>query len=280
MSNEFYLTLTRHPDPAAVADALGAGLRAQGYTPYDPFPGGNGPARIWTSKVTAFVAPPRAGWVCIIGRVPVAALAKAGATLGSPMLHLWLTPEIWGYLLFVDGDEAMDMTALDGFLRPSRTLDDLRRAVAGSLDNMPLDPIDPTEGALPENIIIMADEHNVDMDKAQKMIDKYTGKLLGKLGKRGGSAERAEQTAALNALQGVPSIWESACGRRLRAFAACLALPENWHRPGLETIRAAYAVVRRKRANPNATLLASDISAHAALPDAEAYLPVYFGLAG
>ena len=110
-------------------------------------------------------------------------------------------------------------------------------------------------------------------------IDKWTGKVFSKLDKAGSAdQDEAVRQAAAQALLGGPSIWDEPCGKRLRAFAACLALPEAWHRLALDDIRDAYTVVRRKGVNPNATLLQSDERAMTKLSDAGDYLPLYFGI--
>jgi hypothetical protein len=277
MTTEFYLTLTRGAQPDAIAGALGEGLEALGYERYDPFPGGKGPARIWKDKVTAFIAPPREGWTCIAGRVPAEAIAKASAELDAPLLHLWLTGDMWGYLLFAGGDDLHDVEALADFVRPGRTLDDVQRALTGELDGLPLDPAEvEDESALPGNVIALAADHDVDMEKAQQMIDKWNRRIFGRLGKKDKEAAGA-RTEAEAMLQGEPSIWGTHCGKRLRAFAAALAMPAGWHQPAFEVIRDAYTVARRRQQNPNATLLPSDEQALARLPGAADYLPVYYG---
>ncbi|MBN1285721.1 MAG: hypothetical protein JXB47_10005 [Anaerolineae bacterium] len=281
MSTEFYLTLARRAAPAAVAEALGAALETRAYLPYDPFPGGAGPARIWADKVTAFVAPAQDGWTRVIGRVPPEALAAASASLATPLLHLWLTGATWGFFLFVDGDDLTDAAALAGFLRPQCTTDDLQRAMAGDIDTAALPPIEgePGDDALPENVAVLAADRNIDMSKAQRMIEKYTGKIFSKLDRQSQDQDdEAVRAAAMEALRGGPALWETACGRRLRAFAACLDLPRGWHSPALETVRDAYTVARRKAAYPTATLLPGDRRALDKLPGAGDYLPVYFGV--
>lgn len=282
MSTEFYLTMARDIDSAALAEALSAALQAEGYTAYDPFPGGEGPARIWAEKVTAFVSPPRDGWVSVIGRVPPKVLAAASETLDTPLLHLWLTAPTWGYLLFVDGDDKTDINALAGFLRPESSIDDLQQAMTGEIDSAALDPIEGETGedTLPENVLALAADHDVDMDKAQRMIDKYTNKIFSKLDTTETDADDAAlREAALKALHGgESSLWNTPNGQRLRAFATCLALPEDWYQPAMETVRDAYTVVRRSTVRPGGTLLPSDMRALNKLPNAGEYLPVYYGI--
>ncbi len=274
----FYMTLIPDSSAAAAAEALGQSLEALGYMHYDPFPGGAGPARIWKERVTAFAAPARGSWVRIIGQAPTEALAAASARLGVPLLYVWLTGEMWGYLLFQNGNEAMDAEDLGDMLRAGCTPDDVREAVAGNLDAISLAPIEEeSAGALPDDVVVLAAEHEVDMSKAERMIDKYAGKIFAKLDRQG-ETDQAARDAAIQALQGGPSIWETSCGKRLRAFTACLALPEGWHRPALADLREAHTVVRRKTQNPNASLLPGDERALQSVPDAGDYIPIYYGI--
>ncbi|MCZ7542624.1 MAG: hypothetical protein M5R40_03370 [Anaerolineae bacterium] len=82
---------------------------------------------------------------------------------------------------------------------------------------------------------------------------------------------------ARRALAASPSLWETPSGQRLRAFAACLALPPAWHSPTLDEARQAYIVARRRALRPDASLLPGDEAALARLPDALDYTPLYFG---
>lgn len=279
MSADFYLSLVRCEDAPAVAAALGEGLKKLNYQPYDPFPGGSGPAALWKETVRAFVAPPREGWTRALGQVRPEALAHASAALGAPVLHLWLTRQFWGYLLFVDGDDVQEVEALAGLLKSGRSLDDLGRAMGGDLDGLPLDPIDASadDDALPDDVRRLAEARGVDMDRAQRMIDRWTDRLFARLDAHSGGEASAMREQAGQALAPAASVWDSPSGRRLRAFTACLALPANWHRPPLDDVRQAYIVARQKAHAPGAPLLPGDAAALARAPDAAAYLPVYFG---
>ncbi len=280
MTTDLYLTLVRREDAPAVAAGLADALNALGFQPYDPFPGGTAPSVLWKETVRAFVEPARGGWTRVLGQVRPEALERASAALGAPALHLWLARGFWGYLFFVEGEDAVDVEALAGLLRPGRSLDDVRQALGGEIDPAQLAPMsgagDPA--VLPEDVQHLAEARGVNMDKAQRMIEQWTNKLFSKLDKQSGGAASAMRAQAGDALAATPSLWDTSSGQRLRAFAACLALPAGWHHPALDDVRQAYIVARRKAQRPGASLLPGDEAALARVPDAAGYIPLYFGM--
>jgi hypothetical protein len=282
MKADCYLTLVQSEDAPAVARALRSSLEALGFQPYDPFPGGSSPPALWEQTVKAFVEPARDGWVRVLGKLRAEALSSASAMLDTPLLHLWLTGEMWGYLLFVEGADAMDEEALGSLLRPGRSLDDLRRAMAGELGTVPLDPVSWVEGedgALPDEVKRLAEGRGVDTSKAQRMIDRWADGLFSRLDKESGGQATPMRAQADHALEAAPCLWSTPAGQRMRAFAACLALPPEWHSPTLDEVRGAYMVARRKAHRPGAALLPGEETALARLPNAVSYLPLYFGMA-
>ena len=282
-THHVYLTLARHDDPRAVAGALAEGLHGLGYTPYDPFPGGSGPTALWTRTVRAFVEPARASWTRVLGELPPEALTHASEALGAPVLHLWLTSHLWGYLAFVEGAEPAHVEALSGLLKPGRSLRDVEQAMSGEPGNLALEPLEGIDtddpAALPDEVQRLAETRGVDMDAAQRMIGKWTDRLFARLDRQGGGAASEMRDQASMALAPSGSLWETTHGHRLRAFAACLALPDGWHRPALEDVRLAFMAARRRAHRPEAPLLTSDEAALARVPDAADYLPLYFGIA-
>ncbi|MCZ7542623.1 MAG: hypothetical protein M5R40_03365 [Anaerolineae bacterium] len=151
MTNDVYLTLIRHEDAPVIARALARALEALGFARYDPFPGGDSPAALWQETVRAFVAPARDGWTRVLGQTPPDALERAQAAFGAPALHLWLTRDVWGFLLFAEGADAVDVAALAGLLRPGRSLADVQQALGGEIDPAQLPPMgaDDAPAALP-----------------------------------------------------------------------------------------------------------------------------------
>ena len=84
-----------------------------------------------------------------------------------------------------------------------------------------------------------------------------------------------DQAQAL--VRGDGADWDSIPGRRLRAVAALLSIPEDWRTPPYEDVREAYHVARLLARNPKAKLLPGEREALAAVPDAIQYTPVYVG---
>ena len=123
--------------------------------------------------------------------------------------------------------------------RPEYTLDDLRHALAGEITVPAIDSDAPPilaigADALPPDIQQLAQEKDLNPDKANKLFEKISGSLFNRLPGRDDPAESAdlEQARALVSGSG-QDIWNSRAGQRIRATAGLLVLPGNWRLPHL-----------------------------------------------
>lgn len=260
----------RADDPQAITAALVESLLRHGYQRYDPFAGGTGTPPGLKTFVKHFVAPPVDGWIRILGEPnpqTVTDLSK-----GRVVLHAWLTDAYGGIQLYRDGQIRDEELA--ALLRPGKSADDLQRAQAGS------SPVaaDPLNGAVPAEMQQLAREHNVNPKQANKMIERFTSRLFGKLDRASGGEASDMQAQARALATGANRLdWNSTAGRRLKALASVLDLPSNWREPDFGAVRAAYQSARYLRKSPNARLMPDEQEALRALPDAIQYEAVYAG---
>lgn len=283
-------------DTAPVAAALNAALTALGYRPYDPFPGGTGTPPGLVSMVRLFVAPVQEGWVRILGQPDEAILPDLSQQTGAPVIYGWLTGEGGGFALFRDGARQADsagsgdLDAFEPYVRPGQTLDVLRAAFAG---NLPVEPVAAGSGDGPPVMVVGADslppelqqfaqDRGVDPKKADKILQRLSGNLFGKLARGSGGAKgeaQSDQDAARAMLSGSGGrdLWNSLDGQRLRAAAGVLNLPGNWRVPEWDAVREAYQIHRLRQRSPRMPLMPGDKETMDAVPDALAYMPVYMG---
>ena len=265
-------------DRAACEAAVEQALLQEGYRRYDPFPGSPGlTAHIWRRRVRHFLAPPESGWTRVLGEPDPPCLPLIAAGLGLPILHAWLD-DSGGDLAVWTADGAADdlAAALGGWLRADRGPADLARALAGDAPVAALEDTGPQVLAvpLPPDMADLADA--VDPDQAEKMMNRLTRSVFGKLGGgQGGDDPQAAAQAMLG--QGGAALWNGPAGRRLRAAMACLTVPANWREPEFGALQAAYQVARARRHKPDGLRLPGDDAALAAVPDALEYQLVYGG---
>lgn len=257
------------PSQQALADSLLNGLRAQGYTPYDPF--GLIPGKSYSQTVKLFIAPPTERWMRVLSEdvIPLTVVQRAsqGCTMLSVQVHQAADMHV-----FVDGESATLAEALLPHLRDGKAEDDLRQAIhapdvtvmsddATKSGEVPLD-------LLPEDIQKMAG--NVDANALNKMFGRLSKQVMGKAG---GDANAASDL--LNQSRGMD--WSSTQAVRVRALMAVLTAPDNWRTPGFTALRDAYSLHARRKRNPNARLYPGDAEAMQAVPNALDYIPVYAG---
>ena len=254
-------------DAAPLVTALEAALSAQGYAAYDPFPGGGGTPPHMRQTVRLFVAPARAGWVRVLGAPDEAALPDVQQRLGVPLLYAWLNAEGGGWALFADGARHETPDAFALYLTPGHTLDALRAAFALRAADTP-SPADT--GALPPELQALAREQGVDARQTEKLLGRLGHKLLGRF-------RDADEAQAQAMLGGAPDLWQSADGRRVRAIAALLRLPEDWRAPDWQQVRDAYHVHRLRARHSRMAALPGDDEALAAVPNVADYIPLYMG---
>lgn len=233
---------------AAVRDAL----IADGWQPYDPFPGGIGTPPALKRLVRLLVAPPVNGWVRVYGD-PAAALPTVITALsaGRLLIHVWLAEAESGMDAYLDGQSVPQRLA--AFVADERTRSDETQ-------------IAPT--ILPAGLDSLARQSSVNPAQASKMINRLARQVLGGKG-------QAEQAGAL--LSGSGPDWGSAAGRTLAQRIGQMRLPADPRLPLFETLREAYHAARALARNPNATLMANERAALKDIPDAGQYQMVYAG---
>ncbi len=283
MSQTWYSLYWPATDSAPITAAFEAVLAGQGYQPFDPFPGGTGTPPALREAVKLFVAPPREGWVQVLGQPPDSCLPDIGQRAGLPALYAWLTEQDSGVALFRDGQRLDDLDALEPYLRPGTSLDQLRQAAAGKVAVPVVESDTPPVAilgaeALPPDVRRLAQEKGVDSKHANKLVEKLGGRLFGKLSKQPGESGAEQDQARALLMGGGKDMWNSLNGQRLRAIASILNLPDHWRDPTWEDVRDAYQVFRLRQRSPRMALMPGDKEAMHAVPDALDYRPVYWGL--
>jgi hypothetical protein len=173
----------------------------------------------------------------------------------------------------------LDSGGLAAHLKPGKTPADLERALQGTAPT-PTGPGRPESGSLSGELEQLARQRGVNPEQADRMIERITGRLFGKLDRQSGGEASAFQNQArgiLGGAQGAEPDWNGPAGRRLLALAQVLSLPPNWREPDFDAVREAYQVARRLQKNPGAKLLLDEQDALRAVPDAIQYTPVYVG---
>lgn len=269
-------------DSDTLAKTLAGSLTALGYERFDPF--GIIPGKAYPQAVRLFVAPPSITnegdssrgvasilqnddssrgaasterWTRIIG-TPDAALLPSLSLL-APVLLMELDGDTALIEAYAEGEASTVEMAFEPYVRHHDCirLSMLQTAAPGNatLGGVALD-------ALPDDVQALA-QGRVDLGQANAMFKKMSGTLAQKGIE--GNAELLRQPD-----------WNSAGGARIRALAACFEIP-NWQAPDFVTLRDAYALHTRRRRLPNAALYPGDAETMAAVPDALAYTPIYYG---
>jgi hypothetical protein len=283
MNQTWYSLFLPTSESPPIADALRALLAAQGYAPYDPFPGGTGTPPNLRDMVRQFVAPAQAGWVGVLGQPVEALLPDLAQATGTPLIYGWLGEDGGGFAVFDGGARHDDPAALEPYLRSGASSDQLQRAWAGDLPVPVVDSGQPPvavlgEGALPPEVQQFARQKGVDPKKASKMAERLTGSLFGKLARKADDDVHDDQAQAQALVMGSGrDIWNSLHGQRVRVLASVLALPANWRQPDWQTVRDAYQVHRLRQRSPRMPLMPGDKEALDAVPNALEYVPVYMG---
>jgi hypothetical protein len=256
-------TADSNTDAHTIATALIDSLHQYGYQRYDPFPGGTGTPPGLKQFVKQFVAPAVNGWVRILGEPDSKALHDLSTHY--PVIFAWLTETDSGMTLYRDG--GIDPEGLSAYLRPRQRLD------AQPVNAAPT-TADPS--ILPDEIQKLARDHNVNPDQANKMINRLTANLFGKLDRASGGEANAMQAQA-RALVSNRLDWSSPAAVKLQALAGALTLPSNWREPDFDAVREAYQVARRLHKNPRSQLMPDEQAAIKAVPNALEYQAIYAG---
>jgi hypothetical protein len=282
MSQTWYRLFIPHTDSAAITDALRTVLAAQGYNPYDPFPGGTGTPIGLTEMVKLFVAPPEDEWITVLGQFPEESLLDLHQALDAPVIYGYLTDDSGGFVLFADGTRYDDPAAFEPYKRASVTSDALQDAFAGKLAVEAIEGEGPPVMAigadsLPPEIRQLAEDQGADPAQAGKLFEKMSGKLFKRMSKQTGATRDEQAQAQAMFMGGGQDAWNSLNGQRVRAIISVLTLPDNWRTPSQDAIRDAYQVFRLRQRAPRMPLMPGDKEAMDAVPDALDHTPVYMG---
>ncbi len=282
MSAPWHTLFVPLEDAARVEAALRAALADLGYRPYDPFPGGTGTPPGLTDLARGFVAPPGEGWTRVLGPLDPAAFPALGAALGVPLLEGWLADGSGGFAVWRAGLRDASADALAAFLRPDRPREALDRALRGegtlSVESSGAPPIHVIGAdALPPDVAKLAQAHGVNPKQADKLVQRLSGNLFGRLNRQAGGSDDETQAQARALLAGQADPWAEPEGQRVRALASVLAIPSRWRDPSWEAVRDAYQLRRLRQRNPRLPLMPGDQQTLDAVPDALDYRPVYMG---
>jgi hypothetical protein len=258
-------------DAAAVKTALVDVLQKHGYTPYDPFAGGTGTPPGLKTFVRHFVAPMSDGWVRILGQPDLAILSDLST--GRLVLHAWINEDDSGIEVYRSGH--IDEMAVKQF-QERLTLASPRPEGEGLAVRVKDEESSPS--ILPVEIQHLARDHNVSADQANKMIDRVTSRLFGKMDRASGGEASAVQAQARALVTGTSRIdWNSPAAQQLATLARKIPLPANWRTPDFDAVRDAYQAARMLHKNPRAQLLPDERAALNAIPNAIQYEAVYVG---
>jgi hypothetical protein len=270
----WHTAFIRADDPAPVASSLFAALTALGYSRYDPFPGGSGTPPALKTFVKQLLSPARDGWVRILGTPDLEAFLMVSQQW--PLVYGWFTEADSGWCVLDHGHSTTDAAAFEPYLKPNQSSEAFQRVQSGQLTVV---PDEPTNTLLPSDIQQLARDRGVNPKQADRMVERMTSQLFGRLDRDNDGEAGALRGQAQAMLQGGGAEWNSANGQRLRAMAAVLAIPTDWRTPAIEDVREAYSLARRLARNPKALLLPAERDTLKAVPDASSYTAVYVGKA-
>jgi hypothetical protein len=270
MSETWHSLYLPTADAPAVAAALVDTLQQHGYQRYDPFAGGSGTPPGLKVFIRHYVAPAVDGWVRVLGDPDPVVFSDLSSRW--TLLHGWLSDSDSGIEVYENRAAVPD--GLSAYLRSGKTDNDLKRALQGAVPTA----ADRPASILPDDVQQLAQDYRVNPQQANRMIDRLTGQLFGKLDRQsGGEASAMQAQARALAMGGNRPDWNSAAGQRLKALASVLTLPANWREPDFIAVRDAYQAARMLRRNPNARLMPDEQAALKALPNALVYEAVYMG---
>ncbi|MBX3063003.1 MAG: hypothetical protein KF726_08505 [Anaerolineae bacterium] len=258
----------RTDSTTAVAEALIATLTSAGYQRFDPFPGGAGTPIGIKETVKLFVAPPVDGIVRVIGGLP------ENVTLPLNFLRAWISDDNCGVMAYRDG--VADASAIADYLTVGKSLDDLAKA-----EQRPaLGVVNKSASTnLAPELAQFAEARGVNPQQADKLINRLTGQLFGKMDRQssGEAGALKDQAKALLSQAQADVDWGSPQARKLLTLVESLVLPSNWRDPDFNSLREAYQVARRLARNPKALLLPDEKQALNKVAGAIDYQAIYMG---
>lgn len=257
--------------PALIAARLRDGITRRGYTLYDPF--ALMPGMAYARAVKWLVSAARDGWVRVFAAPETDSLAGSrhiAAALADDPFALCLVLAVDEETAIIDacaqGERADVVGALSPFLRADKTPDDLHAALTARDVAAGVPAGLDVRALLPDSLQGQLDA--VQSQQAQRLTERLSQNLLGKLGASAAGAHDLVRAAA---------VWDGAAGQRVAAFASCLTLPDDWRTLDYATAREAYALYKRRERSPNLRLLPGDQSVIDAVPDIAGYYAVYAG---
>lgn len=270
MSNPWYSYFVLSDDQTDVANRVLAAYQSAGWATYDPFPGGSGTPFTFKSFAKQFVLPGSNGSVRIVSESVMPAPVLAEFSRRAPVLRAWLTAVDAGWEVIRSGSADTSQRAFGPFMRPGHPLEDITRALGG---HIPMPDIAGTgTGPLPKDVAQLAQDRSVDPKQAQRLTERMSSSLFNRFGGAGGAARDSAQ-AFLNA--GID--WNSPNGRRVRAGADVLIVPNDWRQPDYVQAKDAFQAMRALARNPKAMLTASERNALDLFPFVQRYKALFFG---
>lgn len=266
-------------DRAGLLASLREILAALDYSVYDPFTHWQ-PGDAYPRTVKLFVAPATGGWLRVIGEPDEALLPRLSARM--PLLHLALDGERDHAAFYASRERCDLIPSLRPWLRPGCSETDLRRAMlqvesAAAGEPRPAEAAHTSESELAAaSLELLPDALR---EQAGRLNPKQVNRLFNRMMRRVNRSVGGEQDRAARALLANAPDWDSTGGRRLRALAACLTLPEDWRTPDFIALRDAYQRHLRRQQRPHAPLLPGDEAQMQQVPNALDYTPLYAGKA-
>lgn len=253
---------------SSVVDTVIVTLATQGYQRFDPFPGGAGTPMGITETIRLFAAPSVDGIVRVIGALP------ENLTLPLNYLKLWIADEDCGVAAYRDG--VADAAGIADYLKAGKTLDEVAKAeqrpALGVVNK-------GSSSNLAPELAQFAQSQGVNPQQADKLINRLTGQLFGKMDRQssGEAGALKDQAKALLSQPSAEVDWNSPQARKLSAMVEVLALPSNWRAPDFNSLREAYQVARRLARNPKAMLLPDEKQALNKVAGVIEYQAIYMG---
>ncbi len=245
---------------------LRAALEADGFSAYDPFPGGMGSPVGKLVRVRLFVTPLQTEWQKIMVAPRDTLPEKMLASLDAAVLDIQLL-SLDDYQITAYPSGATTQASLEGFLRDDATLEDIQKAA-----QMVVGTSAEAKPDLPPELQQFAQEQGVEAKHVNKLMKRVSRQVFRKMGSGGDDEQTAKATLAA-APQGVD--WSSPSAQRLLAVMRLLTVPDDWHRPDWKTLTAAYQVARQQQRG-DALLLPGDKTALEQIPDVLDYTPLYY----
>lgn len=247
-------------------------LKATGYKPYDPFPGGLGAPIGKVTRYRLFLGRIAEQWIRL--QVHPQDSVPPEISLIDPQhaalqLHLQVE-DTEHFRLLLNGKLVSAWKQLEPLLQAGYSAADLEAAATSTVT------INPQPGnELPPELQQMAREQGVKAQDVDKLMGKMSRRIFKKASKNDTEADVQQAQATLSGqTQGMD--WSSVAGQRLAAVMGCLTVPEaSWRLPTWNALTGAYQIARQQQRGKE-LLLPGDSEKLAAVPNALDYQLLYF----